>query len=133
MNRLNNLTEHSPGLSQSLKRGTRLTAQLEDVLPQRYPGNRLNYFIELSHRTNANDATSQMFVEIEFLDLRPQTTSGLAEAIKLPAGISTYASAVLPPNPVLLEPLMYFKNGILVGHTGRRITSTDVANALDEE
>jgi hypothetical protein len=52
-------------------------------------------------------------------------------------GISTYlpqprtsivAALAKPPRPTL-----YRKNGILVGHSGRRITPEDVANALNEE
>lgn len=64
----------------------------------------------------------------------PQNPAGLTSSLIGRGGISAY----LPKQSgitqhTLNRPTMYRKNGILVAHIGRTITSEDVARALEEE
>jgi hypothetical protein len=62
---------------------------------------------------------------------------GLSQTLGGREGISAYLSqpkvsalaTLRKPN----RPTLYYRNGILVGHTGSKITPGDVANALEEE
>ena len=59
---------------------------------------------------------------------------GLSETLKDREEISASLPRLNAAGPLVPErPTLYYRNGILVGHTGRKITPEDVANALAEE
>ena len=64
----------------------------------------------------------------------PRTRFGLSDSLSGQLPISCYVSAACPQNkPRRAEGFSYEKNGILVHHAGRVITSKDVEDALAEE
>jgi hypothetical protein len=135
---MNNLTPEALSLSEQLgmqakealpRRGT-----LGKVLPQQ---NRIHFFdssFEEGHTYYFQDASQNVAIKLVFYPTEaPQASIGLAESLKGRVGISAYVTEPVPRNEVPPRPSTYLKNGILVSHAGRRITSADVANALAEE
>lgn len=89
---------------------------------------------EEGHAYYLQCTSQRLAIKLEFYSSEaPRIPVSLAESLKGFVGISAYVSKAAPQNESPPRATIYLKNGILVGHTGRRITSADVANALAEE
>ncbi len=134
---MNNLTPEAPCLSELLGNATRVGSlrqglEAADVLRQFLYASPHELRLE---QLLASQDTGKLVISISIHGaITPLRGMGLSEALKGRGGISAYlpASSVAAP-PTVRRPLLYRKNGILVGHTGRTITPEDVANALAEE
>jgi hypothetical protein len=134
---MNNLTPEAPCLSELLGKAERvgsLRQGLEGAGVQRQFFDASPQDLRLDQLLASHDAGKLVISFSIHVAITPLRGMGLSEALKGRGGISAY----LPPSgvaaqPTVRRPLLYRKNGILVGHTGRTITPEDVANALAEE
>lgn len=135
---MNTLTQPEIGLSSRLSKGKdlRLTRQggLTNVDPQ--------HLMRLEREPNYNYETSERFrgqgsfaVRLVIRQSPFEASSfGLVEALEGYRGLSAFIEYCIQPEKVeAARPMSYLKNGILVHHSGTRITSDDVAKALAEE
>jgi hypothetical protein len=125
------------GLTLSDQLGVEVPPRREKVEESFHQQSRVHDFdlpFEEGHTYLLQDAARGIAIRLVFHQLDVSKAAvGLAETLKGRVGISAYVTESVPQNPVQPRPALYLKNGILVGHAGRRITSADVASALAEE
>ena len=110
----------SRGVHRQLQPEKRSDLSLESPLPTR------------RHVQSALDDAGGVFLLVQ--TTVPKTKFGLSDSLSGQLTISCYVSAPYPQTkPRRAEGFSYEKNGILVHHAGRVITSKDVEDMLAEE
>lgn len=110
----------SRGAQRQLQPEKRADLSLESLLPTR------------RHLQSVPDDAGGVFLLVQ--TAVPKTKFGLSDSLSGQLTISCYVSAAYPQTaPRRAARFSYEKNGILVNHAGRVITSKDVEDALAEE